>query len=207
MKTEKGLSLVEITISAVVLATASMGVAATMMTGLAANRTYRENTLVLARGQHYLETMYNLQFGTPADAAASNDDLDLVFSGDPELGENPPSLYALTKKIDTLPNFLYEFTPPNLGFDGSFLVRITNNVSSVLDYPSSVDADDDGVPDDGVATMTEGTLLPQFVDGCFEDDDSDDGRELFAIEVFYRPVGQDNAPPRLVLRGFRAQDL
>ncbi len=207
MNNEKGLSLVEITISAVVLATASMGVAATMMTGLAANRVYRENTLVLARGQHYLETMFNLQIGTSADAAADDDDLDVVFSGDPEIGQNPPSLYALAKKIDTLPGFFFEFTPPNLGFAGSFLVRVTNNVASILDYPPSVDADGDGVPDSGVASMTEGTLLPQFIAGCYEDDDSDDGRELFAIEVFYRAPTPVDAVPRLVLRGFRAQDL
>lgn len=204
---EHGLTLVEICLASSILATASMGVAAMMMTGLSANRTYQENTLVLARAQHYLETMYNLQIGVDADAMATGAQLQAVFSGDPELGANPPSLFSLCKTVNALPNFVYEFTPPNLGFQGTYQVRVTNNVMPVLDYPASVDGDGDGVPDNGVASMVQGGVVAQFAGGAYEADPSDTGRELFAFEFFFRPATPPNAAPRLVLRGFRAQDL
>ncbi|MFG0318049.1 MAG: prepilin-type N-terminal cleavage/methylation domain-containing protein [Planctomycetota bacterium JB042] len=202
---ERGLTLIEITIAATLLAVASMGVAATMMTGMSANREYQENTIVLARAQHYLETMYNLQLGTDADTAASADDLDTVFSGDPEIGSNPPSMIALAKAIDAMPGLVYAFAPPNFAIAGTFQIRVTNNVASTLVYPASVDADLDGAPDLGVATMAQGTLNPQFAAGAYEADTSDQARELFAIEIFWVP-NTPNATPELLLRGFRAQD-
>ena len=202
---ERGLTLVEITMSATLLAVASMGVAATMMTGIASNREYQRNTIVMARAQHYLETMYNLQFGTDADAAATSDGFDLVFSGDPEIGNNPPSIIALAKAMNAQPGMIYTFTPPNLGVPGQFQIRITNNVAANLSFPLSVDADQDGAPDKGVATMAQGNLFPQFIAGAYEDDASDEARELFAIEIFWVP-SNPGAAAQLVLRGFRAQD-
>lgn len=202
---ERGLTLIEITIAATLLAVASMGVAATMMTGMSANREYQENTIVLARAQHYLETMYNLQIGTDADAAATDAQLGIVFSGDPEIGPNPPSLVSITKAVDAKVGLVHSFAPPNFSIAGTFQIRVTNNVASTLLYPASVDADLDGAPDAGVATMAQGQLFPQFAAGAYEADTSDQARELFAIEIFWLPT-TPNAAPELVLRGFRAQD-
>ena len=202
---QRGLTLLEIMFAAAILAVASMGVAATMMTGIASNRRYQRDTIVLARAQHYLETCYNLQFGTDEDAPATAAELETVFSGDPEIGSDPPSLFALCKAIDQLPGFVYAFTPPNFQVPGTFLVRVTNNVSSEVDYPAGVDADDDGVPDFGMATMAEALLVPQVAAGAYEADDSDEGRELFCIEIFWQPDRPGSAA-QLVLRGFRAQD-
>jgi len=202
---ERGLTLVEISVSAAVLAVAAMGIAATMMAGIASNREYQRNTIVMARAQHYLETMYNLQFGTDADATAADDDFDLVFSGDPEIGQNPPSIISLAKAMNAKPGMIYSFSPPNIGIQGQFQIRITNNVASNLWFPTSIDADQDGAPDNGVATMAQGNLFPQFIAGAYEADSSDEARELFAIEIFWLPVSP-GATPQLVLRGFRAQD-
>ncbi|MBI4880689.1 MAG: type II secretion system protein [Planctomycetes bacterium] len=206
MRSERGLTLIEICVATAMLATVAMGVAASMMSGLSSNRVYRENTLVLARAQHHVETMYNLQFGTSADATATQAQLDVVFSGDPELGLNPPSLHAICKAIDARPEGFYEFAPPNLGFPGTLLAYATNNVLPTLSYPVSVDANGDGVPDAGVASMIQGQLVSQFGGGAFEADAGDAGRELFAFEIYFRPAAPPNAAPRLVLRCFRAQD-
>lgn len=202
---ERGLTLIEITISATVLAIASMGIAATMMTGMSANREYQENTIVLARAQHYLETMYNLQIGTDADATATTAGLDLIFSGDPEIGANPPSMFSIIKAVDGKAGLIHQFAPPNFPIAGQFQVRVTNNVDSMLNFPASIDADLDGAPDLGVATMAQGTIFPQFIAGAYENDSSDQSRELFAIEIFWLP-NTPNATPELLLRGFRAQD-
>ena len=206
MRREAGLTLIEISISFALLAIASMGVAASMMTGIAGNRQYELDTIVLNRGQHYLETLYNLQIGSDSDPAATGADLDLVFGGDPELGTNPPSLISICKAINSMPAFLYEFTPQGFGTSGTYLVRVTNNVISSLSYPTSVDPDQDGIPDDGDATMVQGNLLPQFIAGCFEADNVDEGRELLAFEVYFRPANPPAANPKLLLRAFRAQD-
>lgn len=204
---ERGLSLLEIAVSMAVLASASMGVAGSMMTGMAANRRYQLDTIVMARAQHHLETMYNLQFGVTGDAAASAAKIDTVFSGDPELGTDPPSLTALARAFDAMPNDTYAFTPANLGIDGQFQVRISNNVTKTLKYSASLDADNDGVPDDGCATLVEGATVKQFANlGCYEADDGDLSRELFCIEIAFKPSTPANAPARLLFRGFRAQD-
>ena len=203
---EKGLTLIEILISITVLAIAAVGIAGSMMAGVATNRLYQQNTLVVARAQHHIETLYNLQIGQDSDPVATLANLELVFSGDAELGQNPPSLTTLAKGINLLPGFFFEFTPPNLGFAGTMLVRITNNVSTTLNYPASIDANGDGIPDDGVASMAEGNLSAQFAAGAYENNTADDGRELFAFEVFYRPALPVGAAPRFVLRAFRAQD-
>ena len=203
---EKGLTLIEILIATSLLATAAVGVAGSMMAGIASNRVYQQNTLLVARAQHHIETMYNLQFGQDSDSPANQTQMETVFSGDPELGQNPPSLTSICKTINMLPGFLYEFTPPNLGFPGTLLVRVTNNVATDLNYASAIDGDGDGVPDDGVATMAEGRLTLQFLAGAYEADPSDSGRELFAFEVFYRPATPAGAAPRFVLRSYRAQD-
>ncbi len=204
---ERGLTLVEIAVATVVLSATAMGVSASMMSGIAANRMYRENTLVVSRAQHYLETFNNLQFGQTTDSPATNTQMQLVFSGNPDIGSNPPSLSAIAQKIDTLAGDVYEFTPTNLGFDGTFLVTVSNNVMSTLDFPSGVDADNDGVPDAGDAPMTVGSAMEQFGgQGCFENTTSDDSRELYMIEVSWRPATPPNAPARVLLRGFRCQD-
>ncbi|MFH0945060.1 MAG: type II secretion system protein, partial [Planctomycetota bacterium] len=197
MKTAaRGMTLIEILIATSLLATAAVGVAGSMMAGIASNRIYQQNTLLVARAQHHIETMYNLQIGQDSDPTANQAQMELVFSGDPELGQNPPSLTSICKTINMLPGFFYEFTPPNLGFPGTLLVRVTNNVATDLTYPAAVDVDGDGVPDDGVATMAEGRMTPQFLAAVYESDLSDAGRELFAFEVFYRPSTPAGAAPR-----------
>ncbi len=204
---ERGLTLVEIAVATIVLAATAMGVSASMMSGIAANRLYRENTLVMARAQHYLETFNNLQIGQTADAVASDSQIALVFSGDPDIGSNPPTLASLTQKIDGFTGDVYEFTPPNLGFAGTFLVTVSNNVEPTLLFPLAVDSDQDGVPDEGDAPMTVGSSIEQYAgQGCFENTTSDDSRELYMIEVSWRPSVPANATPRLLLRGYRCQD-
>lgn len=210
MRTERGMSLIEICAATAVLATAAAGVAISMMTGLRGNQLYRENTLVVARAQHHIETLYNLQFGTDADTAATQAALDVVFSGEPELGSNPPTLFSLCMAVDAMADDLYEFTPPNLGFTGTFLVRVSNNVLPTLTYAAGADADGDGIADDGVATMLESGITTQDATrGAYEPSVVDAGRELFLFEVWFRgpPTAAGPANPRLVLRSFRAQDF
>ena len=204
---QRGLTLVEMSVAFAVLATTAAGISASMMMGMAANRTYRNNTLLLARAQHHVETMFNLQVGLDSDNKANQNELDLVFSGDPELGTNPPTLVALAKKLDDMTDDRYEWQPPNLGFEGTFLAVVTNNVTSAITYPPEVDQNGDGYPEGG-ASITQGTLTPQDpAVGCYRPADAlDDGGELFAFEIYYRPPVPANATPRLILRGFRAQD-
>lgn len=206
---QRGLTLVEIAIAMSVMAIGAFGVAAGMMTGVAANRRYQENTIVVARAQHYLETLYNLQVGTDADAAASAAGLELVFSGEPELGSNPPTLLALAKAIDDLDDDVYEFVPPNLGFPGEYRVRISNNVVHQLDLPAEIDGDGDGVPDAGGYSMAQAEPIEQVGGaGCYESTADDASRELFCFEIWFRAtgVGVAETDPKLVFRGFRAQD-
>jgi prepilin-type N-terminal cleavage/methylation domain-containing protein len=206
-RSERGLTLIEVSISLVVMSVAAFGIAASMMNGMAATRRYQMNTLVVARCQHYLETLYNLQVGTDGDAAAGQAALDAVFSGDPEVGNNPPSLMALSRAIDQMAGDVYEFEATNIGFGGRFRVRVSNNVTHSLDFTAAVDGNGDGVPDDGVFTMMQGAPTEQFAgDGCFENEDDDQGRELFCFEVWYAPPQPANAAFQLVFRGFRAQD-
>lgn len=206
-RNERGLTLVEIAVAMAVMSIGAFGVAAGMMTGVAANRRYQENTIVVARAQHYLETLYNLQVGTDTDAAADDAALALVFSGEPELGNNPPTLLALAKAIDGRPDDLYEFTPVNLGFAGEFLVRVSNNVVHELELPSDIDSDGDGLADDGAFSMAQGTPIEQEVGaGAYENTADDLSRELFAFEIWFRPATPADATPQLVFRGYRAQD-
>jgi type II secretory pathway pseudopilin PulG len=217
MKTERGLTLVEIMLSMSVLATSALGVAMSMMTGIAANRTYQMNTMVLARAQHYVETLNNLQFGDNADPVLvapndPNDPLAVIFNPDVQLGANPPSLSQIAQTIDLMANDMFDTDTvadfPEGGLPGDFLIRVSNNVLAELDYPADVDGDDDGIPDDGVASLVQGEFIEQVVgEGCFETDDDDTGRELYGYEVWYRPDFPANAAPRLVLRAMRAQDL
>lgn len=203
----RGLSLIEVAVSMAVLAVAAFGVAASMMTSIAGTRRYQMNTIVVARAQHYLETLYNLQVGVSGDAAASTANLELVFSGNPELGEAPPTLMSLAKAIDAKANDLYEFEPPELGFAGTFRVRVSNNVVHTLDLSSHVDSNGDGSADDGSYTMADTTVIEQVANGgCFVDDDDDDGRELFCFDVWFVPAQPEGATPTLVFRGFRSQD-
>lgn len=203
---QRGLTLVEVSISFAVLATTAAGIAASMMMGLSANRTYRNNTLLITRAQHHVETMFNLQFGVQSDPVATQGQLDIVFSGDPELGNNPPTLVSIAKALDAMANDEYEWTPPNLGFTGTLVARVNNNVQPVITYSADVDADGDGHAEDG-ASVVQGDLTPQDAAvGCYRvPDDLDDGGDLFAFEIFYRAPGQ-GAVPQLILRGFRAQD-
>jgi prepilin-type N-terminal cleavage/methylation domain-containing protein len=215
-RTQRGLTLIEICVAMVVLATAVMGMAATMMTGMAANRQYQMNTMVLARAQAYVELLNNLQFGDGDDevlaAPDSPDDaLAELFDPEVEVGGNPPSLYSLARSIKELPNEVLDLGSvdgfPSAGIPGDFLIRVSNNVQSTLEFPAAVDPDGDGVPD-GAAALLLGSFIEQEAgEGCFEDDDdSDQSMELFGFEVFYRPNFPANAQPRLVLRGLRAQD-
>lgn len=207
LRRSRGLSLIEVAVSMAVLAVAAFGVAASMMTSIAGTRRYQMNTIVVARAQHYLETLYNLQLGTSGDDAATDDELDLVFSGNPELGEAPPSLMAIARAIDDEADDVYEFEPPNLGFTGTFQVRVSNNVRHTLDLNSSIDSNGDGAADDGAYTMAETEVLEQVANGgCFVDDDDDDGRELFCFDIWFVPAQPNNAPATLVFRGFRSQD-
>jgi type II secretory pathway pseudopilin PulG len=213
---QRGMTLIEISISMCVLATAVMGMAATMMTGMAANRQYQMNTMVLARAQAYIELLNNLQFGNTGDAAlptpnSVNDELVELFDVEHEVGANPPSLHAIARTIDTLNNDILDLAEidgfSEAGIPGSFLVRVTNNVQATLAFPAAVDPDGDGIPD-GPAALLLGTFVEQVGgEGCFETDDvADQSMELFGFEVFYRPRFPVNAQPRLVLRGIRAQD-
>jgi len=195
---EQGLTLVEVMISMAVLATAAMGVAMTMMTGVSANRTYQMNTMVLARAQHYVETLNNLQFGDDTDAALSaptnpDDPLANTFNPESELGTNPPTLSTIARSIDnmqgdwldldTIPGF------PEAGIPGDFLIRVSNNVQATLNYPVEVDIERS--PGDGVH---------------YDDGSASTSAELFGFEVFYRPDFPANAQPRLILRSMRARD-
>lgn len=205
----RGLTLIEIAIAMSVMAISAFGVAAGMMTGVAANRRYQANTIVVARAQHYLETLYNLQVGTDSDAAASDSAIALVFSGEPELGSNPPTLLSLAKKIDALAGDFFEFTPPNLGFPGEFRVRVSNNVVHELALAAEVDGDGDGVADEGGFSMAQAEAVEQVAGaGCYENTADDASRELFCFEIWFRPagVGVADTDPQLVFRGFRAQD-
>lgn len=213
---QRGLTLIEICVSMVVLATAVMGMAATMMTGIAANRQYQMNTMVLARAQGYVELLNNLQFGDGDDDAlpepdSADDEIAALFDPEVEVGGNPPSLHALARTIDDLPGDVLDLGTidgfPSAGVPGDFLIRVTNNVMSTLTFPEAVDPDGDGVPD-GAAALLLGSFVEQDEgEGCFEDDDdADQSMELFGFEVFYRPNFPANAQPRLVLRGIRAQD-
>lgn len=207
LRRSRGLSLIEVAVSMAVLAVAAFGVAASMMTSIAGTRRYQMNTIVVARAQHYLETLYNLQLGTSTDEAATNDELELVFSGNPELGEAPPSLMSIAIAIDAKEDDVYEFEPPNLGFPGKFRVRVSNNVVHTLDLSSNVDSNGDGTADDGAYTMADTAVVEQVADGgCFVDDDEDDGRELFCFDIWFVPDQPENATPTLVFRGFRSQD-
>lgn len=204
---ERGLTLIEVTISMVVIAVSAVGLAASLMGGMAANRVYQENTILVSRSQHYLETLFNLQFGTSADAAATQNQLDAVFAAAGELGANPPSLIALAKACDAQPGDLYRFTPANLGLPGDFLIYVTNNATAEIEYSAAVDANGDGAPDQG-ASIVEGNIVPDVAgSGAYEGDTYDQGRELFAFEVWFEPASPADAEMKLVLRGFRAQDL
>ncbi|MBK6939832.1 MAG: hypothetical protein IPH13_06425 [Planctomycetes bacterium] len=213
---QRGLTLIEICVAMVVLATAVMGMAATMMTGIAANRQYQMNTMVLARAQGYIELLNNLQFGDGDDDALAepdspDDTIAALFDPENEVGASPPSLYSLARTINDLPGQVLDLGTidgfPAAGVPGDFLIRVTNNVQSALEFPAAVDPDGDGVPD-GAAALLLGSFVEQEAgEGCFEDDDdADQSMELFGFEVFYRPNFPANAQPRLVLRGIRAQD-
>ncbi len=204
---ERGLTLIEISVSMVVMALTAFGVAASMMTGVAASRRYQQNTIVIARAQHYLETLYNLQFGTAADAAATTTALELVFSGNPDLGSNPPTLVSLAKKIDTLTNSVYSFTPSSFGFAGQYIVRVSNNVAQNMTFLATVDSDHDGIPDTDGYTAADASPVKQDPNrGCYEAITSDDSRELFCFEIWFQPATPTNAPQQLVFRGYRSQD-
>jgi len=204
---ERGLTLIEVTIAMVIVALSAVGLAGSLMSGVAANRLYQENTILVSRSQHYLETLFNLQFGVSADGAATQDQLDAVFAGEGELGANPPTLVELAKAVEAQPDQLYRFTPPGLGLEGAFLVYVTNNAVAEIDYSAAVDADGDSAPDQG-ASIVEGNITPDVPgEGAYESDTYDQGRELFAFEVWFEPAIPADAPMRLVLRGFRAQDL
>ena len=55
IRRQRGLTLIEVAVSMVVLAVAAFGVAASMMTGMASTRRYQQNTLVIARAQHAVD--------------------------------------------------------------------------------------------------------------------------------------------------------
>jgi prepilin-type N-terminal cleavage/methylation domain-containing protein len=204
---QRGLTLVEIAVAMVVMAVSAFGIAASMMTGVSANRRYQQNTIVVARAQHYLETLYNLQIGTDADPAANEDSLELIFSGEPEIGQNPPSLLSLAKTIDGEDDDRYTFTPPNLGFPGQFAVTVSNNVIHTVELPTAIDSDDDGLADDGAYAMADATPVEQVAGaGVYEDTADDNSRELFCFEIWWLPAQPVGAPPQLVFRGYRAQD-
>lgn len=204
---ERGLTLIEVTIAMVVVALSAVGLAGSLMSGVAANRLYQENTILVSRSQHYLETLFNLQFGVSTDGTATQDQLDAVFGGDGELGANPPTLVELAKAVEASPDQLYRFTPPGIGLEGDFLVYVTNNAVPEIDYSTAVDGDGDTAPDHG-ASIVEGDITPDFPgQGAYESDNFDQGRELFAFEIWFEPAVPANAQMRLVLRGFRAQDL